>query len=121
MNGLLFNHIRSVIFRHLWRGCSWANLSQSEQKHYLEVSQGPQQRFTKGKALSLTIYYSAILAVGVPGNLLTCFIIATNSYMRTPPNFFLFNLAVVDLLTLVIGKCQISTTIQYNQFSQISL
>ena len=38
--------------------------------------------------------------IGIPGNLLTCFIITTNSYMRTPPNFFLLNLAITDLLTL---------------------
>ena len=48
----------------------------------------------------LTIFYGALMAIGIPGNLLTCFIIATNSYMRTPPNFFLFNLAAADLLTL---------------------
>ena len=85
-------------FRYL--GCDWNDLSGNQKKMYLEVNQGPRQRFSKNQAIPLTIYYGALLAVGVPGNLLTCLIITTNSYMRTPPNFFLLNLAATDLLTL---------------------
>ena len=85
-------------FRYL--GCDWKDLSGNQKQMYLEVNQGPRQRFSKNQAIPLTIYYGALLAVGVPGNLLTCLIITTNSYMRTPPNFFLLNLAATDLLTL---------------------
>ena len=85
-------------FRYL--GCDWNDLSGNQKQMYLEVNQGPRQRFSKNQAIPLTIYYGALLAVGVPGNLLTCLIITTNSYMRTPPNFFLLNLAATDLLTL---------------------
>ena len=72
---------------------------------YLEDNQGQRQRFPKREAIPLTIFYGALLAIGIPGNLLTCFIIATNSYMRTPPNYFLFNLAATDLLTLSRKNC----------------
>ena len=92
------NEITYFLLRYL--GCDWANLSAAQQQNYLEDSQGLKQRFSKSQAIPLTIFYGALMAVGIPGNLLTCFIIATNSYMRTPPNFFLFNLAAVDLLTL---------------------
>ena len=71
-----------------------------QKEHYLGAMQGPKQRFPQRQAIPLTIYYGTLMAIGIPGNLLTCFIITTNSYMRTPPNFFLLNLAVTDLLTL---------------------
>jgi hypothetical protein len=86
-------------------GCDWTNLSSLEREKYLEANQGQRQRFPKREAIPLTIFYGALLAIGVPGNLLTCFIIATNSYMRTPPNYFLFNLAACDLLTLSRKNC----------------
>ena len=72
-----------------YMGCEWKDLSTNEKQKYLEVNQGPKQRFSMNQAVPLTIYYGGLLAVGVPGNLLTCLIITTNSYMRTPPNFFL--------------------------------
>ena len=86
------------MFRYL--GCDWNNLSSTQRQQYLEENQGQTQRFPKSEAIPLTIFYVALLAIGIPGNLLTCFIIGTNSYMRTPPNYFLFNLAAADLLTL---------------------
>ena len=87
-------------------GCNWNDLSVKQKQKYLELNQGPRQRFSKIQAIPITIYYGALLAVGVPGNLLTCLIITTNSYMRTPPNFFLLNLAATDLLTLTRNYCE---------------
>ena len=81
-------------------GRHWYNLSLLEQEMYLETIQGPREQFPQFQAIALTIYYGALMAIGIPGNLLTCFIIAINPYMRTPPNFFLFNLAATDILTL---------------------
>ena len=91
-------------FRYL--GCNWNDLTVKQKQKYLEVNQGPRQRFSKSQAIPITIYYGALLAIGVPGNLLTCLIIITNSYMRTPPNFFLLNLAATDLLTLTCKYCR---------------
>ena len=86
-------------------GCNWNDLSVKQKQKYLELNQGQRQRFSKIQATPITIYYGALLAVGVPGNLLTCLIITTNSYMRTPPNFFLLNLAATDILTLTSTYC----------------
>ena len=52
----------------------------------------------------LTIIYSLFLVVGVCGNLSTCMVIMSNEYMRTATNVYLFNLAIVDIATLVISK-----------------
>ena len=54
----------------------------------------------------MTVFYGVLFILGVPGNLLTCFIILLNSYMKAPPNYFLFNLAIVDIITLTMGKVQ---------------
>ena len=53
----------------------------------------------------LTVYYVALLIVGVPGNFLTCaFTVEKTSRKMSPTNCFLLNLAIVDLLTLIIGE-----------------
>ena len=82
----------------------WENLTYNEQTRFLELELGPTNRYNKTMSAFLTTYYGSLLMVGVPGNGLTCLIILTNSYMRTAPNIFLFNLAVVDLVTLTMSK-----------------
>ena len=52
----------------------------------------------------LTIVYSVIFVTGVVGNLSTCIVIWKNPYMHTVTNHYLFNLAVSDVLTLILGK-----------------
>ena len=52
----------------------------------------------------MTAFYVSLFTIGVSGNFLTCLIIFMNSYMRTPPNYYLFNLAVTDIITQSIGK-----------------
>lgn len=47
--------------------------------------------------------YCIIFITGVAGNLSTCIVIWKNSYMHTVTNYYLFNLAVSDLLTLTLG------------------
>ncbi|XP_061192743.1 pyrokinin-1 receptor-like [Saccostrea echinata] len=53
--------------------------------------------------IPITIIYSILLVTGVLGNICTCFVIARNKFMHTATNFYLFNLAIADLLLLVIG------------------
>ena len=65
---------------------------------------GKQHRFKKNIAMVMTAFYVSLFMIGVSGNFLTCLIIFMNSYMRTPPNYYLFNLAVTDILTQSIGK-----------------
>ncbi|XP_032888133.1 neuromedin-U receptor 1 [Amblyraja radiata] len=47
--------------------------------------------------------YLGIFVVGFIGNALTCFVIAKHKVMRTPTNYYLFSLAVSDLMVLAIG------------------
>lgn len=47
--------------------------------------------------------YAVIFILGVVGNVLTCTVIARNKVMWTPTNYYLFSLAVSDLLVLLLG------------------
>ena len=82
----------------------WKNLTKTEQDKFLQLAQGASRRYGKVISIGLTSYYTFLLVVGIPGNVLTCTIIITNSYMRIAPNFFLLNIALADLLTLILGK-----------------
>jgi cytoskeletal protein RodZ len=52
----------------------------------------------------LTIIYVIIFVLGVLGNVVTCIVIAKNKSMHTAVNYYLFSLAVSDLLLLITGK-----------------
>ncbi|KFB34910.1 hypothetical protein ZHAS_00000594 [Anopheles sinensis] len=54
----------------------------------------------------ITVIYSTILVVGVLGNVITCVVISRNKSMHTATNYYLFSLAVSDLLLLVTGVPQ---------------
>uniref|UniRef100_A0A8D0GVK5 Neuromedin U receptor 1 n=1 Tax=Sphenodon punctatus TaxID=8508 RepID=A0A8D0GVK5_SPHPU len=47
--------------------------------------------------------YLLIFVVGAVGNALTCLVIVRHRFMRTPTNYYLFSLAVSDLLVLLLG------------------
>ena len=82
----------------------WENLTQDEQKAFLNLTLGSPQMYGLKGTFGLGAYYSTLLFIGIPGNGLTCLIILTNSYMRTAPNIFLFNIALADLVTLITGN-----------------
>lgn len=52
----------------------------------------------------ITIIYSTIFVIGVVGNVITCVVISRNKSMHTATNYYLFSLAVSDLLLLLFGK-----------------
>jgi hypothetical protein len=81
----------------------WDDLSKFDKDDYLLKRHGP-KHMEKSVAVGMTIFYGSLFLLGVPGNFLTCLIIFMNSYMRAAPNYYLFNLAVADILTLSIGK-----------------
>ncbi|CAH1399886.1 unnamed protein product [Nezara viridula] len=54
----------------------------------------------------LTSLYSLIFVTGLIGNVSTCIVIAKNRHMHTATNYYLFSLAVSDLLLLVWGLPQ---------------
>lgn len=53
--------------------------------------------------LPITVIYMVIFFTGVIGNISTCVVIARNKSMHTATNYYLFSLAVSDLLLLVSG------------------
>ncbi|XP_003464567.1 neuromedin-U receptor 2 isoform X2 [Cavia porcellus] len=53
--------------------------------------------------LPVTVVYALIFVVGVIGNLLVCLVILRDQMMKTPTNYYLFSLAVSDLLVLLLG------------------
>uniref|UniRef100_A0A3B4H0K0 Neuromedin U receptor 1 n=1 Tax=Pundamilia nyererei TaxID=303518 RepID=A0A3B4H0K0_9CICH len=67
---------------------------------YLEKYLGPRR---SPVFLPICLMYLIIFLVGVVGNVLTCTVIARNKVMWTPTNYYLFSLAVSDLLVLLLG------------------
>ncbi|XP_064476469.1 pyrokinin-1 receptor-like [Ornithodoros turicata] len=57
-------------------------------------------------AIPMSLVYSVLLVSGIIGNVCTCIVIARNRYMHTATNYYLFSLAVSDLLLLVLGLPQ---------------
>nr|XP_021516976.1 neuromedin-U receptor 1 [Meriones unguiculatus] len=61
---------------------------------------GPQQTEL---LMPICATYLLIFVVGTLGNALTCTVILRHKAMNTPTNFYLFSLAVSDLLVLLVG------------------
>ncbi|KAK9505560.1 hypothetical protein O3M35_009582 [Rhynocoris fuscipes] len=53
--------------------------------------------------IAMTVLYSLIFLTGVIGNVSTCIVIARNRHMHTATNYYLFSLAISDLLLLISG------------------
>lgn len=71
----------------------------------LELLLGP-RRQDLVKVIPVTIIYALIFVTGLVGNVSTCVVIARNHYMHTATNYCLFNLAVSDLMMLLLGLPQ---------------
>lgn len=54
--------------------------------------------------LPISLCYFVIFVAGILGNVITCLVIAKNKTMHTATNYYLFNLAVSDLLVLMFGE-----------------
>ncbi|XP_062386827.1 neuromedin-U receptor 1 [Sardina pilchardus] len=67
---------------------------------YLEKYMGPRR---SPVFLPVCVVYLVIFVVGALGNSLTCTVIARHKVMQTPTNYYLFSLAVSDLLVLLLG------------------
>ncbi|KAG7204445.1 hypothetical protein KM043_004881 [Ampulex compressa] len=53
--------------------------------------------------IPVTVIYASIFVTGLIGNVSTCIVIARNKSMHTATNYYLFSLAISDLLLLVSG------------------
>lgn len=56
--------------------------------------------------IPITIIYAVIFITGIVGNLSTCIVIFRNKSMHTATNYYLFSLAISDLLLLISGLPQ---------------
>ncbi|OCT88208.1 neuromedin-U receptor 2 [Xenopus laevis] len=74
------------------------NLNSTEE--YLAYLCGPKR---SRLSLPMTLVYAAVFLIGVIGNTLVCLVILKHHNMRTPTNYYLFSLAVSDLLVLLLG------------------
>ena len=85
-------------------GINASNGSLVDEEQLLLENLGPRRR-ELGEVIVFTCVYAIILITGVVGNICTCFVIAKNKHMHTATNYYLFSLAVSDVLTLILGKC----------------
>lgn len=53
--------------------------------------------------IPISIIYASIFVTGTVGNISTCVVIARNKSMHTATNYYLFSLAISDLLLLIFG------------------
>ncbi|XP_054716921.1 pyrokinin-1 receptor-like [Uloborus diversus] len=56
--------------------------------------------------ITMTVVYTMLLVTGTVGNVCTCIVISRNRYMHTATNYYLFSLAISDLLLLALGLPQ---------------
>ncbi|KAH8259550.1 hypothetical protein KR026_006184 [Drosophila bipectinata] len=79
--------------------CGTFNCTPTE---FVEFVLGP-QTLQLWKAILITIIFGGIFVTGIIGNLLVCIVIVRHSAMHTATNYYLFSLAVSDLLYLLLG------------------
>ena len=70
---------------------------------YLQQVLGP-QRQPRNTLIPLTCVYLLLAILGIFGNFSVCFVIFRIPSMRSATNYYLFSLAVADLLILLLGK-----------------
>lgn len=75
----------------------------SAELKYLERVRGPKY-LPLTLVVPVTLAYVVIFVTGFAGNIITCIVIWRNPTTQTATNYYLFNLAVSDLLFLVLGK-----------------
>ena len=51
----------------------------------------------------MTMVYVLLFLTGVLGNLAVCLVIVRNRSMHTATNYYLFSLAMADLVILILG------------------
>lgn len=82
-----------------WKNWDLKNLTEAE---YLAKVLGPKY-LSMRMVIPLTIIYMIIFVTGIFGNITTCTVIIKNPAMQTATNYYLFSLAISDLILLVLG------------------
>ena len=76
---------------------------------YLMIAIHPFFQIAMRKLIPMTVAYVAMFITGVLGNLAVCFVIVQNRTMHSATNYYLFSLAVSDVVILLLGKISILT------------
>lgn len=71
---------------------------------WIEERLGQVQALGSPWMITLTLIYSAIFIMGVLGNMPIILVILRFKYMQSIANLYIFNLAITDIISLVIGK-----------------
>lgn len=87
-------------FEAFWNALNQENLTEQE---YLGRILGP-KHLPPRLVIPLTLTYVIIFVSGVIGNVATCIVIIKNTTMHTSTNYYLFSLAISDLILLTLGK-----------------
>ncbi|KAM8706837.1 hypothetical protein ACLKA7_011005 [Drosophila subpalustris] len=82
------------------------NLLQGLEPQDLLEQAEPTMATNLGLLTTLSVGYALIFIAGILGNLITCIVISRNNFMHTATNFYLFNLAISDLILLCSGMPQ---------------
>ena len=80
-----------------------ANATMTDVEAFLEQNLGRRYR-SLTESVVLVSVYCIIFLTGIAGNVCTCIVIVRNKRMHTATNYYLFSLAVSDLLTLLLGQ-----------------
>ncbi|GFS18093.1 neuromedin-U receptor 1 [Elysia marginata] len=119
-NSLLNNTFTAVTSTHTYtpnvssllqslQNLSEVNFSIVSKDDYLQMYLG--KRYLSSAAMvALMSIYSLIFFTGVLGNVCTCLVIARNRFLHTATNYYLFSLAISDVLTLLLGKYILQTS-----------
>lgn len=70
---------------------------------YLEQQLGP-KHLSKDIVVPITVVYIFVFISGLLGNSCVCLVIVKKNSMQTATNYYLFSLAISDLLLLIFGK-----------------
>jgi len=70
---------------------------------FLELHIGRRYR-NVAESVALVTVYCVIFVTGIAGNVCTCIVIVRNKRMHTATNYYLFSLAVSDILILLLGQ-----------------
>lgn len=71
--------------------------------NYLQYNLGAQQLPIE-VAVPFTLLYVLIFVSGLLGNIAVCVVIIKHPSMHTATNYYLFNLAISDVMMLIFGK-----------------
>jgi hypothetical protein len=101
--GKKYENVSSEIWTNLSDQLMSSTIGELNIEQHLFSNLGERRKDTVSVIFLIGVY-CIIFISGLAGNLCTCIVIWKNSYMHSVTNYYLFNLAISDLLTLVLGR-----------------